>query len=243
MRLKHVEACREDLVSAQAEGILVTSSLGVRIVRASLTILFGPHECPEQSVRPHARGSAGHRRREWHRPRHRPSPRRRRCANYIRRRAPRYGCRRSGRLTPAGTGKTVEGDLGSRDACDALLAYARSDVGLVTHFVHSAAPAQQEADHMLAVSKETWKEMYAVNVDAGFHIARELGRQLIASREPGSFLMLTSLHAHTPGNLPHYSTTKAALAMLVKELAKALGRFGNPGQRSSARCHRHQWLC
>lgn len=117
------------------------------------------------------------------------------------------------------------GDLGSRDACDALLAYARSDVGLVTHFVHSAAPAQQEADHMLAVSKETWKEMYAVNVDAGFHIARELGRQLIASREPGSFLMLTSLHAHTPGNLPHYSTTKAALAMLVKELAKALGRF------------------
>ena len=38
--------------------------------------------------------------------------------------------------------------------------------------------------------------------------------------------MLTSLHADTPRNLPHYSTAKAALAMLVKELAKTLGRFG-----------------
>ena len=68
--------------------------------------------------------------------------------------------------------------------------------------------------------------MRAVNVDAGFYLARELARHLIAAREPGSFLILTSLHADTPRNLPHYSTSKAALAMLVKELAKALGRFG-----------------
>jgi 3-oxoacyl-[acyl-carrier protein] reductase len=67
--------------------------------------------------------------------------------------------------------------------------------------------------------------MHAVNIDAGFHLARGLARQLIAAHEPGSFLMLTSLHANTPRNLPHYSTAKAALAMLVKELAKTLGRF------------------
>jgi 3-oxoacyl-[acyl-carrier protein] reductase len=64
-----------------------------------------------------------------------------------------------------------------------------------------------------------------------FDPAREVAlvtgaRQLIAAGETGSFLMLTSLHADTPRNLPHYSTAKAAVAMLVKELAKALGRFG-----------------
>ena len=117
------------------------------------------------------------------------------------------------------------GDLARRDACDALLAEARSALGLVTHFVHSAAPARREADHSLAVTRETWAQMHAVNIDAGFHLARELARQLIAAREPGSFLMLTSLHANTPRNLPHYSTAKAALAMLVKELAKTLGRY------------------
>jgi 3-oxoacyl-[acyl-carrier protein] reductase len=118
------------------------------------------------------------------------------------------------------------GDLARRDACDALLAHARSSVGQVTLFVHSAAPPRREVDHALAVTKETWEQMRAVNVDAGFHLARELARQLIAAREPGSFLMVTSLHADTPRNLPHYSTAKAALAILVKELAKTLGRFG-----------------
>jgi 3-oxoacyl-[acyl-carrier protein] reductase len=118
------------------------------------------------------------------------------------------------------------GDLASRDACDALLAHAQSAVGRVTHFVHSASPPRREADHALAVSAETWEQMRAVNVDAGFHLARELARKLIAAHEPGSFLFLTSLHAGTPRNLPHYSTAKAALAMLVKELAKTFGRFG-----------------
>jgi 3-oxoacyl-[acyl-carrier protein] reductase len=117
------------------------------------------------------------------------------------------------------------GDLSSRAACDALLADARSAVGQVTHFVHSASPPRREADHAFAVSSETWQQMHAVNIDAGFHLARELARQLIAARAPGSFLLLTSLHAGTPRNLPHYSTAKAALSMLVRELAKTLGRF------------------
>ncbi len=117
------------------------------------------------------------------------------------------------------------GDLARRDACDALLAHAWSTVGRVTHFVHSASPARRETDHALAVTDDTWDRMRAVNVDAAFHLARELARSLIADGEPGSFLMLTSLHAGTPRNLPHYSTAKAALGMLVKEFAKTLGRF------------------
>jgi 3-oxoacyl-[acyl-carrier protein] reductase len=118
------------------------------------------------------------------------------------------------------------GDLASRAACDALLADARSAVGRVTHFVHSASPPRRETDHAMAVSGETWAQMHAVNLDAGFHLARELARPLIAAREPGSFLFLTSLHAGTPRNLPHYSTSKAGLAMLVKELARMWGRYG-----------------
>jgi 3-oxoacyl-[acyl-carrier protein] reductase len=118
------------------------------------------------------------------------------------------------------------GDLGERDACDRLLADARAKLGLVTHFVHSASPARREADHAFAVSDEAWRQMHAVNLDAGFHLSRDLARCLIAAKSPGSFLLLTSLHAGTPRNLPHYSTSKAALAMLVRELAKTFGRFG-----------------
>jgi 3-oxoacyl-[acyl-carrier protein] reductase len=120
----------------------------------------------------------------------------------------------------------IVGDLAMPEQRAALLAAARSAVGQVTHFVHSAAPPRREADHIFGVSDETWRRMHAVNVDAGFYLARELARGLIAAHAPGSFLILTSLHAGTPRNLPHYSTAKAALAILVKELAKTLGRFG-----------------
>jgi 3-oxoacyl-[acyl-carrier protein] reductase len=116
------------------------------------------------------------------------------------------------------------GDLGQPATRDALLAHAQAKIGYITHFVHSASPPRREADHILAVSDETWRQMHAVNIDAGFHLARELAKKLIAAKTPGSFLFLTSLHAGTPRNLPHYSSAKAAMAMLVKELAKSLGQ-------------------
>src|SRR5262245_50782417 len=90
------------------------------------------------------------------------------------------------------------GDLAVRDACDALLAHALSVLGPVTHFVHSASPPRREADHAMAVDEDTWRRMHAVNLDAGFHLTRELARKLIAAKLPGSFLLLTSLHAGTP---------------------------------------------
>ena len=39
-------------------------------------------------------------------------------------------------------------------------------------------------------------------------------------------LYLTSLHAGTPRNLPHYSAAKAGQTMVVQELARALGPHG-----------------
>jgi len=62
--------------------------------------------------------------------------------------------------------------------------------------------------------------------DAGFHLARELARPAESRPRARLFLFLTSLHAGTPRKLPHYSTAKAALAMLVKELAGRWGRYG-----------------
>ena len=117
------------------------------------------------------------------------------------------------------------GDLAEKSECERLLGDAGKTLGLITHFVHSAAPPRSEADHALAVTDETWTRMRAVNVDAGFRLGREISKSLIAAKAPGSLLYLTSLHTETPRNLPHYSTSKAAMAMLVKELAKTLGRY------------------
>src|SRR4029079_8557377 len=117
------------------------------------------------------------------------------------------------------------GDLADPAARDALLTEATNVLGCVTHFVHSASPPRREADHAFGVTTETWARMHAVNLEAGFHLSRELARKLIADKEPGSFLLLTSLHSCAPRSVPYDSTSKAGLAMLVKELAKTFGRF------------------
>jgi NAD(P)-dependent dehydrogenase (short-subunit alcohol dehydrogenase family) len=65
-----------------------------------------------------------------------------------------------------------------------------------------------------------------VNVRAGFVLARDAARQMMARKIKGRMLFITSLHAHSPRNLPHYSTAKAGQTMLVKELARGLGPHG-----------------
>ena len=78
----------------------------------------------------------------------------------------------------------------------------------------------------MTVSDATWDAMHEVNLRSGFALGRGLARHMIARKIGGRMLYLTSLHAGTPRNLPHYSTAKAGMAMLVKELAKALGAHG-----------------
>lgn len=118
------------------------------------------------------------------------------------------------------------GDLADPAQRERLLAQAHDALGDVTMLVHAASPPRLERDHLFAVDAPTWDRMRAVNLDAAFHLGRELARRMIAQRIAGRMLMLTSLHTETPRNLVHYSTSKAALGMMVREFARSLGRFG-----------------
>lgn len=118
------------------------------------------------------------------------------------------------------------GDLGQRDQCTALKNFAIEKLGGVDMFVHSASPPRAEKDHLFAVDDDTWRQMHAVNVDAAFYLCREFAREMIKAKTPGRFLLLTSLHVNSPRNLPHYSSSKGAMDMLMKELAKSLGKYG-----------------
>jgi 3-oxoacyl-[acyl-carrier protein] reductase len=68
--------------------------------------------------------------------------------------------------------------------------------------------------------------MVTVGLRAGFVLGQAAGAQMQARKIRGRMLFITSLHAHTPRNLPHYSATKADQTMIVKELARALGADG-----------------
>lgn len=118
------------------------------------------------------------------------------------------------------------GNLAHRDECRRLYDDALKQLGHVDIFVHSASPPRREKDHLFGVDDETWREMHAVNVDAAFFLGREFARQMVEKSIKGRLLLLTSLHSITPRNLPHYSSAKGAMDMMVKEFARSLGQFG-----------------
>jgi len=120
----------------------------------------------------------------------------------------------------------VEFDLTKKENAEKLAGEAIKRLGKVSIFVHCASPRRQEAQTVLGATFEQWREMLAVNLDAAFCISQLLSKHMIEKGIKGRILLVTSLHAESPRNLPHYSAAKAGETMLVKELARALGPHG-----------------
>ena len=123
-----------------------------------------------------------------------------------------------------GSGQAIDCDLSTKDGWKALLTQIGEQP--FDMLVHSAAPPRKEADHAMAVDEAVFDGMINVNLRSGFFLAREVGRRMQTAGVKGRMLFITSLHAETPRNLPHYSAAKAGQTMLVKELARALGPDG-----------------
>jgi NAD(P)-dependent dehydrogenase (short-subunit alcohol dehydrogenase family) len=120
----------------------------------------------------------------------------------------------------------AEADLSRQEGAAKLADDAIRRLGRVSIYVHCASPRRQEAQTVTEVKFGEWREMLAVNLDAAFVISQALSKHMIAERIKGRILIVTSLHAESPRNLPHYSAAKAGQTMLVKELARALGPHG-----------------
>jgi NAD(P)-dependent dehydrogenase (short-subunit alcohol dehydrogenase family) len=120
----------------------------------------------------------------------------------------------------------AEADLSKPEGAERLADEAIRKLGRVSLFVHCASPRRHESQHMMNASFEQWREMLSVNLDAAFILCQKLGRHMKENRVKGRMLIVTSVHAESPRNLPHYSASKAGMTMLVKELARALGPHG-----------------
>ena len=119
-----------------------------------------------------------------------------------------------------------QADLSHPEGAAKLAEDAIRRLGKVSIYVHCASPRRQESQTALNASFEQWREMLAVNLDAAFLISQKISKHMIAQGVKGRILLITSLHAESPRNLPHYSASKAGQTMLVKELARALGPHG-----------------
>lgn len=120
----------------------------------------------------------------------------------------------------------VAADLAHSSAASRLSEDAAQAFGPLTIFVHSASPQRPESQTVPAVTDAEWDAMVTVGLRSGFLLGRAAGMRMKARGIKGRMLYITSLHASTPRNLPHYSATKAGQTMVVKELARAFGPDG-----------------
>jgi NAD(P)-dependent dehydrogenase (short-subunit alcohol dehydrogenase family) len=120
----------------------------------------------------------------------------------------------------------IAADLSAPAAARPLFDAALAALGDISILVHSASPKRSEDQTVLAVTEVEWDAMLTVGLRAGFVLGQSVGAHMKARGIKGRMLYVTSLHAYSPRNLPHYSATKAGQTMLVKELARALGGDG-----------------
>ncbi|MCO6419408.1 SDR family oxidoreductase [Siccirubricoccus sp. KC 17139] len=117
-------------------------------------------------------------------------------------------------------------DLAAPEGAETLLRTVLEAAPRLSLFIHAASPRRLEAEHAMEVSAEAWDRMVNVNLRAGFVLGQGIGRHMRKNAIPGRMVFVTSLHAETPRNLPHYSASKAGMTMVMKELARALGPHG-----------------
>jgi 3-oxoacyl-[acyl-carrier protein] reductase len=117
-------------------------------------------------------------------------------------------------------------DLSLPGAALSMVENAIKNLKAVSIFVHAASPPRKEEQNALAVTEAQWREMLEVQLNSGFLIAQALGNHMRERGIRGRMLFVTSLHAGSPRNLPHYSASKAGQTMVMKELARALGPSG-----------------
>jgi NAD(P)-dependent dehydrogenase (short-subunit alcohol dehydrogenase family) len=96
--------------------------------------------------------------------------------------------------------------------------------GLVELIVNNVGGASNH--RFLQLEREAFDDAVNVNLRGPWFFTRRLVQALIANERGGSVLFISSLHDHLVRLLPHYSVTKAGVAMLVKELANELAPHG-----------------
>ena len=125
-----------------------------------------------------------------------------------------------------GKAEFLVSDLSLPSAPDSLLTALGARALDVSMFVHSASPRRLEKWNVGAVTEAEYDAMVNTNVRSGFFIARAIGQHMTVKKTRGRMLFITSLHAESPRNLPHYGISKAGQTMAVKELARYFAPAG-----------------
>ena len=115
------------------------------------------------------------------------------------------------------TFKAYTADLSNRDGLHIFLKKLDEENPIIDILINNAGMVMRKpaAEH----PDEYWDKVLALNLDAPFIIAREIGKKMI-ERGSGKIIFTCSLLSFQGGiNVPGYAASKGALSSLIKALA------------------------
>lgn len=77
-------------------------------------------------------------------------------------------------------------------------------------------------NNFLDMMVENWEKVYDTNVKGHFFLSQKIAKHFIENKIEGNILWLSSIHQDIVQGRPHYASSKAAIKMLVKEMAAEL---------------------
>lgn len=71
----------------------------------------------------------------------------------------------------------------------------------------------------LDMTVENWDKVHDVNLKSHFFLSQNVAKNMIKNKIEGKIIFISSVHQKIVQKRPHYSSSKAAISMLVKEIA------------------------
>ncbi len=116
-------------------------------------------------------------------------------------------------------------DTGDPASCAGVVEGLIGELGGLQVFVNNAGTGQSVP--FLQTGLETWRRVVAVNLDGAFVCLQTAARAMVAAREGGRLIAVTSVHEHQPRvGACAYDAAKAGLGALIKTAALELGEHG-----------------
>ncbi|KRB30922.1 short-chain dehydrogenase [Mesorhizobium sp. Root695] len=117
----------------------------------------------------------------------------------------------------------VRTDVSVADDCYRLVDVALAEFGSINGLINAAGTAERST--LLNTSLDQWDAHFNTNARGPFLLMQRLVAHLVTSGQSGSIVNIVSMAAHCGGPMvTPYSSSKAALANLTKNVANAFAR-------------------
>lgn len=125
-------------------------------------------------------------------------------------------------LTISGDHKYYHLDLRETKKFDAILEKIESETGLIDVLFNNAGI--NTPHFLLNMTEENWDNVQNINLKGHFFLTQKVVKKMIDNKVEGSVIFTSSVHQEIPST-PHYSTSKASIKILVKQMAGELAHF------------------